>query len=310
MEQQHCLTPKLAVRLAAPHTWLASVYPAVFGELYCLLKGYPLTGTLAITLFWACVFMQSAVNTLNDYFDFVKGTDTADDNVEVSDAVLVYENIKPGQALALGLGYLVAAGLLALPALVTAGPATLIIGVIGGIAVWTYSGGILPISYLPIGEFVSGFVMGGLIPMGIVAAVSSTFDFSVLPAALPFIISIGLIMMTNNTSDIEKDRQAKRRTLPALLGRTKAVRLYRAAVWIWMALICLLPVWYIRWWGLISPAFFIVFARHTFVNLLQSPLEPQGRVKQMKGIITANLFGNGAYLLALAMVLFGGGTFG
>ena len=254
--------------------------------------------------------MQSAVNTLNDYFDFVKGTDTADDNVEVSDAVLVYENIKPGQALALGLGYLVAAGLLALPALVTAGPAPLIIGVFGAIAVWTYSGGILPISYLPIGEFVSGFVMGGLIPMGIVAAVSSTFDFSVLPAALPFIISIGLIMMTNNTSDIEKDRQAKRRTLPALLGRTKAVRLYRAAVWIWMALICLLPVWYIGWWGLISPAFFIVFARHTFKSLLQSPLEPQGRVKQMKGIITANLFGNGAYLLALAMVLFGGGTFG
>ena len=122
MEQQRCLTPKLAVRLAAPHTWLASVYPAVFGELYCLLKGYPLTGTLAITLFWACVFMQSAVNTLNDYFDFVKGTDTADDNVEVSDAVLVYENIKPGQALALGLGYLAVAGLLALPALVTAGP--------------------------------------------------------------------------------------------------------------------------------------------------------------------------------------------
>ena len=117
-------------------------------------------------------------------------------------------------------------------------------------------------------------------------------------------------MMTNNTSDIEKDRQAKRRTLPALLGRTKAVRLYRAAVWVWMALICLLPVWYIGWWGLISPAFFTVFARHTFVNLLQSPLEPQGRVKQMKGIITANLFGNGAYLLALAMVLFGGGTFG
>ena len=147
MEQQHCLTPKLAVRLAAPHTWLASVYPAVFGELYCLLKGYPLTGTLAITLFWACVFMQFAVNTLNDYFDFVKGTDTADDNVEVSDAVLVYENIKPGQALALGLGYLVAAGLLALPALVTAGPAPLIIGVIGAIAVWTYSGGILPISW-------------------------------------------------------------------------------------------------------------------------------------------------------------------
>nr|WP_308589994.1 prenyltransferase [uncultured Megasphaera sp.] len=146
--------------------------------------------------------------------------------------------------------------------------------------------------------------------MGIVAAVSSTFDFSVLPVALPLIISIGLIMMTNNTSDIEKDREAKRRTLPALLGRKKAVRLYRAAVWLWMALICILPVGYFGMWGLISPVLFIVFARHTFVNLLRSPLVPQGRVGQMKGIIAANLFGNGAYLATLALVLFGGGTLG
>ena len=77
-----------------------------------------------------------------------------------------------------------------------------------------------------------------------------------------------------------------------------------------MALICILPVWYTGWWGSSARLSSFVFARHTFMNLLRSPLEPQGRVKQMKGIIAANLFGNGAYLLALAMVLFGGGTFG
>lgn len=59
-----------------------------------------------------------------------------------------------------------------------------------------------------------------------------------------------------------------------------------------------------------QPGFLYRVCPTYLVNLLQSPLEPQGRVKQMKGIITANLFGNGAYLLALAMVLFGGGTFG
>ena len=63
--------------------------------------------------------MQSAVNTLNDYFDFIKGTDCADDYVEVSDAVLVYEHINPKHALLLGLAYLGASGLLALPVLLT-----------------------------------------------------------------------------------------------------------------------------------------------------------------------------------------------
>lgn len=310
MEEVHSLTPKLALRLAAPHTWIASVYPALFGELYCLLKGYPLTGMLALTLFCACVFMQSAVNTLNDYFDFVKGTDTAADNVEVSDAVLVYEHVNPRQALYLGFGFLVAAGLLALPAILSQGPAPLVIGLIGALAVWTYSGGILPISYLPIGELVSGFVMGGLIPMGLVAAVTGRVEFSVLPFSLPFILSIGLIMMTNNSCDIEKDRLAKRRTLPALLGRKKARQLYHLAVIVWLALVIFLPLFFMGPRGLVSLLFLLLVARHTFVYLLRSPLLPQGRVKQMQGIVKANLFGNGAYLLALAVYLIGGGTIG
>lgn len=310
MEGSHALTPKLALRLAAPHTWIASVYPAVFGELYCLLKGYPLTGTLAVTLFCACVLMQSAVNTFNDYFDFVKGTDTAGDNVEVSDAVLVYEDVKPKQALYLGVGFLLAAGLLALPAILSQGLAPLIIGLIGALAVWTYSGGILPVSYLPVGELVSGFVMGGLIPMGIAAAVTGRFEFSVLPAALPFIFSIGLIMMTNNSCDIEKDQKARRWTLPARLGRKKARSLYRLAVGIWLALVVILPVYYLGARGLVSLLCLLLFARHTFIYLLRSPLQPQGRVKQMKGIVKANIFGNGAYLLALAVSLIGGGSLG
>ena len=39
--------------------------------------------------------MQASVNTFNDYYDFVKGTDSADDDVEVSDATLVYNNVNP-----------------------------------------------------------------------------------------------------------------------------------------------------------------------------------------------------------------------
>lgn len=309
MKSFHKLTPKMALCLAAPRSWVASIYPAVFGELYCLYYGYPMTAATAVLLLLACVCMQSAVNALNDYFDFIKGTDCADDYVEVNDAVLVYEHINPTHVLLLGLMYIGFAGLLALPVLLVSGWAPLVIGGIGGIVVWTYSGGALPISYMPVGELVSGLVMGGLIPMGIVAAVSNQFDFYALLPAIPLIIGIGLIMMTNNTCDIEKDRKAKRHTLPAVVGHRKAVRIYRCMVWVWILLIIILPIWHIGIWGVISFVFLALAARKAFAYLLHSPLTAPVRIQQMKGIVKANILGNGAYLLAWIAALLKGGAY-
>lgn len=95
-EHYRPLTPRLALNLAAPHTWAASVFPALFADFYCWQQGLGLTWFKGIMLLAACIFLQSAVNTLNDYFDFIKGADSADDHVEVSDAVLIYGNVAPG----------------------------------------------------------------------------------------------------------------------------------------------------------------------------------------------------------------------
>lgn len=306
MAAQRPMTVMAAIRLANPRSWIAAVYPAVFGELYCLLAGYDITLMEAVLLLAACILMQSSVNTLNDYFDFVKGTDTTDDFVEVHDAVLVYEHIVPKQALYLGLGFLAAAAAVALPVLVTAGPAPWCIGLIGGLVVLTYSGGKTPVSYLPVGEIVSGGVMGGLIPLGVAAAVHGTVDALALVTAIPFIIGIGLIMMTNNISDIEKDRQARRNTLPVRLGRERAVQLYRRAVLCWLVSLTAIPVWYGGAFGLIVPAGVFLLGRQAFAYLLAAPMVPQERVRQMKMIAAANIAGNGAYLAGAVLAVLAG----
>ena len=226
--------------------------------------------------------------------------------VEVHDAVLVYEDIAPKQALYLGLAYLAAAALLALPVIVGAGPAPWCIGLVGGLVVLAYSGGKTPLSYLPVGELVSGGVMGGLIPLGVAAAVHGVVDGLALILAIPFIIGIGLVMMTNNISDIEKDRQARRKTLPVIVGRPKAVRLYRAAVVCWIVSLLVIPVWYGGLSGLVVPALTALTGRKVFAFLLTSPLIPQERVRQMKCIAMANVLGNGAYLIGAALAVLAG----
>lgn len=221
MEEYERLTARMAVQLAVPNTWVASIYPALFGVLFAGIKGYGLSITSGGLLVAACILMQAAVNTLNNYADYVKGTDTMEDNLEKNDAVLLYNHINPAHALVLGVVYLAAGAALGTACCIKTGPMPLYIGAAGAAVVLLYSGGPLPLSYLPAGELVSGLVMGGLIPLGIAAAADNGLHLEVLLYSLPLIIGIALIMMSNNGCDIEKDSIAGRHTLSVLIGRKK-----------------------------------------------------------------------------------------
>ena len=293
------LTAKQALQLAAPHTWAASVCPSLFGICYSRLMGFPLGPFRAAAVLAACVFLQSAVNTLNDYVDFVKGTDSASDNVEVTDAVLVYGGIDPKSARNLGFFYLFAGLLSGLAASAGAGPVPLLIGAVGGATVLLYSGGPLPVSSLPLGEVVSGFVMGGLIPLGTAACADGKLHPEILFYSLPLIIGIGLIMMSNNGCDIEKDLRAGRKTLPMILGRERTLKLYRFLTVFWILLLLVLPVLLTGRRGFLCGVLLLLFARERFRNILALQLRPEQRVLQMKGIVAANIFGNGALIVTL-----------
>ena len=186
--------------------------------------------------------MQSAVNVLNDYFDFKKGTDSAENSSDDAfDAVLVYNNLNPQISLLFGdwISNCSCRGRVFYLVYLT-GWILLVIGLIGALIVFLYSGGKTPISYMPIGELVSGFVMGGLIPLACCYTLSGVFEPLVLLVALPFIFGIGMILFTNNTCDIEKDINAQRKTISVVLGRDMAPNYYHVAILVWIVLIAVL----------------------------------------------------------------------
>lgn len=297
MKTNH-LTAKTALQLAAPHTWIASIGPVLFGILFCKLEAYPLSFWKSILLIVSCIFMQSSVNTFNDYVDFIKGTDSQDDNVEESDAVLVYNPINPKEVLILGIIYLIVAMILGVIACMQSGFLPLAIGTIGGIVIVLYSGGPLPISYLPIGEFVSGFVMGILIPLGVAAVSDGKFHKEILLYALPLMVGISLIMMTNNGCDIEKDILSNRRTLAVIMGRKNIRKLYHILIVIWLLLISVISVYLLGTVGYVT-LLLIVFGYKCFKFLMQSELSAFKRIEQMKNIVKANIIVNIAYFSAI-----------
>lgn len=293
----------MALQIAAPHTWPAAILPALIAMACAAANGYTVSAVMALVLLAICILMQAAVNTFNDYYDYVKGSDSAEDNVDPTDAVLVYNNVNPRSALMLAVGFLVVAFALGAYVIWQAGWIPLVIGIVGAIVVVLYSAGKTPISYLPIGELMSGFVMGGLIPLACYQALTKCFNPIMLVWALPTIIGVGLIMLTNNTCDVEKDIESGRKTLPVLLGRSRARALYHALVWIWIALIIVnVLIWFSGGWPVL--VFMLAASIPLLKALLSNPLEPPARIGAMAQICSVNIALGAFY----AAAVFAGGA--
>jgi 1,4-dihydroxy-2-naphthoate polyprenyltransferase len=299
MKKYKPLTWEHAIGLAAPHTWAASVLPVLLGAVLSLV----LTRTCRIILFFCTLFisvlMQSAVNTINDYSDFVNKTDTRENSDDPADAILVYNEIDPKRVLVLGLAYLAAAACAGVYVVICTGLVPLLIGICGGLVILLYSFGRFPISRLPIGEAVSGIVMGGLITFAVFVALCGQINLRVLYYSLPLVFGIGMVMLTNNTSDIERDIPGGRKTLPVILGRAKAVLFYRLILLIWILIIAWI-VFHDFFRGILLLPLVIICAAFPIRDQMRLPLTAGSRGLAMPGIIRINVILGLGYM---AMIL-------
>ncbi|MDR2133411.1 MAG: prenyltransferase [Clostridiales Family XIII bacterium] len=293
------MTFKNAAGLAAPHTWAASVFPVLLGSLLSVALAGRFDALVFLPLLGAAVLLQASVNTLNDYYDFVKGVDLKENSDEPDDAVLIHNRINPRHALLLGVFYMGAAALLGIYPIYRGGLCTFLLGAAGCLVVVAYSAGKRPISYLPLGELVSGGVMGGLIPAAAFSALAGRVDPRVFSLSLPLIVGIGLIMMTNNTCDIERDERAGRKTLPALLGRTRARRLYRLLAALWLVSI-LAPAALRFPKGALATCAILALASPALLRLFRAPLVPALRGPCMRAVMRAMIWTSCAYLAGIA----------
>ncbi|MCI9128794.1 MAG: prenyltransferase [Eggerthellaceae bacterium] len=290
--------PKHVLQLAAPHTWAASVMPVLFSCVLVVSEQGSVSCLISIALLAISVLMQSSVNTFNDYFDFIRGLDTASDALESDDSTLAYDNVNPRCALIAAIAFLVMAFVIGIPIIVICGWIPLLIAIIGAAIVVLYSAGPHSISSLPLGEAVSGLVMGGLIPLACIFCLTGELDFFVLVLSLPFIIGIGLIMFTNNACDADKDDGAGKRTIAVILGHVRTKKAYAASVALMVIIICVLIAICFQDALMMIP--FILLASWPLMKgLLKNPLMPESRIAAMGQVISLNVCMGALYCMCI-----------
>lgn len=284
-ELHHKLRMADVVNLAAPHTWPGSVIPAVIG----VALSYQRTGTIdplmAVCFFVIVILMQSAVNAFDDYADFVKGTDTLENSPDATDAVIVY-GLNPKTARNLGFLFLLIAAIPAAYVVYRTGWVPLAIGLVGTVVLFWYAFGMMPLSYLPLGEVFCGFVMGGLIPLAGVYLMTGRLDWFVLVEALPPMFGMAINMFSNNGCDIARDLPAGRKTLACLLGQKRTDALYRILLLVWIASPVIVLAAQLRWTAVIIYLFECLAFTHLVSRQFHRQLGPAERDAVMNGATT------------------------
>jgi 1,4-dihydroxy-2-naphthoate polyprenyltransferase len=220
-----------------PRTLPAAVAPVLAASALAWRDGdFDLWPALACLAF--ALLIQVGTNFANDYYDFVKGADTA-------------ERVGPRRAVAAGLvspvtmkrvmiGVFFWAFLTGLTLLSYGGWPLLVIGVASIVCGIAYTGGPYPLGYNGLGD-VFVFIFFGLIAVGATYYVQAgvlTPDVWLIGTGIGVLAAN--ILVVNNYRDVETDAKAGKRTLVVRFGRTFARRQFVAAhivaMGVWLAL--------------------------------------------------------------------------
>jgi 1,4-dihydroxy-2-naphthoate octaprenyltransferase len=200
-----------------PKTLLAAVVPVMVGSALAIsMNKFFLPYSIVALL--CSVLIQIGTNFTNDLYDYLKGSDTlkrkGPRRVLASGLISVKE-MKLAIILVFGLTFL-----LGLYLVYSAGLLILWIGIISIFSGIIYTAGPFPLAYNGLGD-VFVFIFFGIVgTMGTYYLHTQEISVIALLVSIPVGALITNILVVNNYRDIEEDREANKKTLAVILGRT------------------------------------------------------------------------------------------
>ncbi|HEX3409053.1 MAG TPA: 1,4-dihydroxy-2-naphthoate octaprenyltransferase [Candidatus Binataceae bacterium] len=171
--------------------------------------------------------LQAGANMVNDYYDFVSGTDSPDwQSPENFGPGLVIQRglLEPPAVFQGGIVSFVIGVALGLVLAHLCGWPILVLGLIGVFGSYFYTGAPLSLAYRGLGDFMVFALMGPGYVMGAYYVQALHFSWSALIASIPIGLLCSGVLQANNLRDIDNDAAHGKRTMAVIIGRVAAVK--------------------------------------------------------------------------------------
>ncbi len=219
-----------------PWTLHGAVVPVLIGGAVAFADGFFCWWIFLMVVACGCL-LQSAANILNTYGDFVKGTDTVEN--ETRSPELVTGALSPKKVFMAGLACLGIVALCGIVFIWHIGWGILPFGIAGLAGAGLYTVGVA-YKYHGMGQAGVFFLMGVLMPLGTYYVMSAELSWEVFLISLPNAFMITAVLSGNETRDYHEDKKAGARTLSSHLSYENSMKLYifeNAAAFVILALL-------------------------------------------------------------------------
>lgn len=214
---------KIWFRAIRPFSLTGSIIPvtvgAVLGNTYAKFNpGYFILSLLAV------IFLHASINLLSDHDDFVNNIDTPDSYG--SSGVIIENLLNVKQIKKAGLILLILGCLIGLFLAFKKGEFILLLGIIGALGGYSYTGKPLILKYRGFGAPLVFLLFGPLMVLG--GFYIQVQQISILPIliSIPLGLFTTAILHANDLRDIYHDQNAGIKTLSIIVGRRNSEKIY------------------------------------------------------------------------------------
>jgi 1,4-dihydroxy-2-naphthoate octaprenyltransferase len=215
---------------ARPQFFTATIIPIALGAAI----SWNRTGVFNWNLFWLTliggIFIHAGLDYSNDYYDYKTGNDVVNKTPTpfsggsrfLREGILKPKQVLLASLICFAVGSMI--GLYINHLLKT--NVILIIGIIGVLLAFFYTGGPIKIGYTRGAEAATGLGFGPLMVIGSYYVQARSISWQVLWASVPIGILIALVQYINQFPDYEADKKAHKNNTVVTLGKKRAVRYY------------------------------------------------------------------------------------
>ncbi|HLW48510.1 MAG TPA: prenyltransferase [bacterium] len=184
-----------------------------------------------VLVFFGFVIAHAISNLSNDYFGYRRGHDTPDSPRMRYTIHPIASGVLRASSLLTGLAILAAAGTMIVAYFwAVRGPLALGFALAGLLLLYLYDAAPTPLKSIGLGELAAFLVWGPLMVGGGYFVISGRLSGAAFLASVPYGLGVMSILVGKHIDQAEFDRTHSQRTLPVVLGDSRARRLNRAVI--------------------------------------------------------------------------------
>lgn len=234
-------------RAVRAFSFTASLIPPAVGAMLAFLHEAPAMWTLTPLVLVASVSYHAGTNLVNDYYDFKNNVDrkgTLGSSGLLVNGLISAKSVLRGSIVFFAVGTLIGFYFISIRGL-----PILVLGLVGLLGGFFYTGGPISYKYKAIGEPMVFMLMGPLMVVGSYIVLTGSFRWDVVLVSLPVGCLVAAILQSNDLRDIQYDSRVGIKTAAIVFGRKVAGIVYYALVisaYVIVAILAaveILPLW-------------------------------------------------------------------